>query len=348
MSFVCTRQRQSKQPPKATQQNTSGSSRHHLLQVHERTKTPPVLTAVDVETGMCMAEQIEDRTHHMQHLSTCLQPFLMECSRTQATLNNTVIQSDQKDFLKALLKMTATAVGNIALRQAPACTSQAQGSVERFHRTLMEQIRTLKLQIENNYGIHLSTTHPIMPWLVKHAAYLLNRYSVHSDGNTSYYRRWNKEHKTPICEFVETVLYMMPTAKHRPKMEARFFQAIWLGKDTSTNENILGISGQIVKARARQTKPDKYNKQMMDVIGSTPMTTPTPTSFVVLPKKIRSAAGKQQPQQRHRHSKHRNFQFRKQADTWLHPQSPTFQRQHRQRHTTEEHLYRPQQQQNGT
>jgi len=68
-------------------------------------------------------------------------------------------------------------------------------------------------------------------------------------------------------------------------MEARFFQAMWLGKDTSTNENILGVSGQIVKARTRQTKPDKYNKQMMDVIDSTPMTTPTPTSFVVLPKK---------------------------------------------------------------
>ena len=251
------------------------------------TKTTPVLTAVDVETGMCMAVQIEDRTHHMQYLSTCLQQFLMECGRTQATLNNTVIQSDQEDFLKALLKMTAAAVGNIAVREAPAYTSQAQGSVERFHRTLMGQIRTLKLRLENNYGIHLSTTHPIMPWLVKHAAYLLNRYSLHSDGNTSYYRRWNKEHKTPICEFGETVLYMIPTAKHRPKMEARFFQAIWLGKDTSTNENILGISRQIVKARTirRQTKPDKYNKQMMDIIDSTPMTTPTPTSFVVLPTK---------------------------------------------------------------
>ena len=108
------------------------------------TKTTPVLTAVDVETGMCMAAQIEDRTHHMQYLSTCLQQFLMECGRTQATLNNTVIQWDQEDFLKALLKMTATAVGNIAVREAPAYTSQAQGSVERFHRTLMGQIRTLK------------------------------------------------------------------------------------------------------------------------------------------------------------------------------------------------------------
>ena len=206
----------------------------------------------------------------------------MECGRTQATLNNTVIQPDQDDFLLALLKMTPTAVGNIAVRQAPAYSSQTQGSVEWFHRTLLGQVRALKLQLENNYGTHLTSKHPIMPWMVKHAAYLLNRYAVHAGGNASYYRRWNKEHMTPICEFGETVLHMLPTAKHRPKMEARFFQAIWLGKDTSTNENILGISKQIVKARTirRQTKPEKYNKQMMDIIDSTSMTTPTPTSFV--------------------------------------------------------------------
>ena len=65
-----------------------------------------------------------------------------------------------------------------------------------------------------------------MPWMVKHAAYLLNRYAVHSDGDASYYRRWSKEHKTPICEFGETVLYMPPTTKYAPKMESRFFPAV--------------------------------------------------------------------------------------------------------------------------
>ena len=84
---------------------------------------------------MCMAAQIEDRTNNMEYLSTCLQQFLMECGRTHAILNNTVIQSDQEDFLIALLKMTAaTFGGNLAVRQTPAHTSQAQGSVERFHR----------------------------------------------------------------------------------------------------------------------------------------------------------------------------------------------------------------------
>ena len=258
-------------------------------------QTTSVLTAVDVETGMCMAVQLEDKTQHVQYLSVCLQQFLMECGRTHAILNNTVLQSDQEDFIISLLKMVATAMGsNIAVRQAPAYTSQAQGSVERFHRTLAGQVRALKLQLETNYGIKLNSKHPIMPWLVKHAAYLLNRYSIHSDGNTSYYRRWGKEHKTPICEFGETILYMLPTAKQMPKMEARFYPAIWLGKDNSTNENILGISNKVVKARTirRQIKPDKYNKQLMDIINSSPaMIPPTTPSIVVLPQ---PAAAKQQ------------------------------------------------------
>ena len=184
----------------------------------------------------------------------------MECGRTHAILNNTVIHSDQEDFLIALPKMTAaTFGGNLAVRQAPAYTSQAQGSVERCHRTLMGQVRALKLQLENNYRIHLTSKHPIMPWMVKHAAYLLNRYAVHSDGNTSYYRRSNREHKTPICEFGETVLYMAPRTKYAPKMESRFFPAVWLGQDTATSENILEISGEAVKARTirRQIKPAK-------------------------------------------------------------------------------------------
>ena len=150
----------------------------------------------------------------------------------------------------------------------------------------MGQVRAIKLQLETNYGIKLNSKHPIMPWLVKHAAYLLNRYSIHSDGNTSYYRRWGKEHKTPICEFGETVLYMLPTAKHMPKMEAKFYPANWLGKDNSTTENILGISNKVVKRTIRrQIKPDKYNKQLMDIINSSPaMIPPTTPCIVVIPQ----------------------------------------------------------------
>ena len=109
-----------------------------------------------------------------------------------------------------------------------------------------------------------------MPWVIRYSPYLLNRYAIHS----------------AICEFGETVLYMLPTIKNMPKMEARFFVAIWLGKDTSRNKNIVDIPHKVVRLRTirRQVKPDKYITQMMDIINSTPWTTSTGTGFVLMPK----------------------------------------------------------------
>jgi hypothetical protein len=70
-----------------------------------------------------------------------------------------------------------------------------------------------------------------------------------------------------------------------PKTEARFFPAIWLGKDTSTSENISGISGKIVRARTirRQIKAAKYDNEMMDVINNSGMTAIPTAAFVPLP-----------------------------------------------------------------
>ena len=50
--------------------------------------------------------------------------------------------------------------------------------------------------------------HPVMPWLIKHSAFLTNNYLIHSDGVSSYFRRLKSDNKTPICEFGESILYM--------------------------------------------------------------------------------------------------------------------------------------------
>ena len=93
--------------------------------------TTPILTAIDVETGMSMATLIQDRTQHFEYLVNCMCNFLMESGRAQAILANAVLQSDQEQFLINLLK----AGNNISVRQSAAYNSQSQGSVERFHRT---------------------------------------------------------------------------------------------------------------------------------------------------------------------------------------------------------------------
>ena len=135
-----------------------------------------------------------------------------------------------------------------------------------------------------------------MPWVIRHAAYLLNRYAIHNDGKTSYFRRWNKEHKTPLCEFGETIQYMVAHHKKMPKLESRFYKGIWLGKDTMTSESIIGISGKIIRTRTirRQVEPEKYDRQLMDIINAPPWTPVTPTEALqpamMIPANATSAA----------------------------------------------------------
>ena len=234
-----------------------------------------------------MAVVVSNKTQDFNYHVQCIQSFLVECGRVQAVLSNTVVQSDQEEHLTTLLKATATKLGNnITVRQSPAYSSQSQGSVERFHRTLMGQVRTLKAQLEANYDISLTSQHPIIPWLVRHAVYLLNRYATHADGNTSFYRRWNKEHRTPLCEFGETVLYQLTNLKDLPKLENRFLPAIWLGKDTASGETLLGIATKVIRARTitRQPMPEKYNKQLMDILNNSGLNKfPTAGAAIPLP-----------------------------------------------------------------
>ena len=59
-------------------------------------------------------------------------------------------------------------------------------------------------------------------------------------------------------------------ARQRPHQQTRTpwaFSTWWLGSRTIR----------------RQVKPEKYNKQLLDVINNTPMTTPTASSFIILP-----------------------------------------------------------------
>ena len=241
--------------------------------------TTAILNGIDVETGMVMATMVGDKQQDFQYHVNCIQSFLMEFGKVQAVLNSSMLQPDQEDHLIALLRTTASKMGgNITIRQSPTYSSQAQGSVERFHRALMGQIRTLRAQLQQNYDRTTISKHPIVPWLVRHTAYLPNRDATHADGNTSYFRRWNKDHKAPLCEFGETVQYLLPTVKQLPKMEQCFFKAIWLGRDTATGETLLGIGNTVVRARTirRMPKPDKHDKQVFDVISRTGTTMASP------------------------------------------------------------------------
>ena len=94
---------------------------------------------------------------------------------------------------------------------------------------------------------------------------------------------------TTFCEFGETVHYMIQDVGLQGKPEKRFFTGIWLGKDTHTNESVLGIPGKITaRTVRRQVAPEKYNGQLMDTINVYPWNptkhTVAAPSFMPLPR----------------------------------------------------------------
>ena len=72
---------------------------------------------------------------------------------------------------------------------------------------------------------------------------------------------------------------MLPTVKQFPNLGPRFYNGIWLGKDTTRGESLVGTYNKIVRARTitRQIVPHKYNQQLLDCVHTGPRKTPAPT-----------------------------------------------------------------------
>ena len=80
---------------------------------------------------------------------------------------------------------------------------------ERFHGTLQSDCRVLLLSILNSLNIEfLPPMHPIFDWLVRHAAWVHERFrrSRH-DGRTAFARRMLREYPSQVVLFGETVIF---------------------------------------------------------------------------------------------------------------------------------------------
>ena len=95
--------------------------------------------------------------------------------RTQA-----IRQCRDEHGIKAIRRAAVKDIGRLARRLAPSGSSQSQGSVKTWHQTRFDQVRALRLALVQRLQLQstdLPVTHPLMPWIVKHAAWLIIRFS---------------------------------------------------------------------------------------------------------------------------------------------------------------------------
>ena len=60
------------------------------------------------------------------------------------------------------------------------------GAVEGWHNLLQGQIRPLRPDVEDRFGSIVGVTHQCVPWLVRHATWLLNRFQRRENGATAF------------------------------------------------------------------------------------------------------------------------------------------------------------------
>ena len=227
--------------------------------------TLTMLTVVDLLT-MLMLGIVVPSKGAITYAIDMTKRFLMECGRTYG-----ILQSDNEPAIKDLVRAVAAQVPGLSIRFSPKYSSKSLGAVGAMQKELYGQVRVLKRHIEVKYSMTLPPEHALLTWLVEHAAWLLNRYKIHTDGKTSFQRRWSKTFQSALCEFAETIQFRKSVwnsaGMSKAKLDVQWDFGLWLGRDTESNECLVGTSdGRLERCRSVRRLPpsQKYDKRLID------------------------------------------------------------------------------------
>ena len=103
--------------------------------------------------------------------------------------------------------------------------------------------------MEANLGKKIPEDHPVIAWMVKHAAATMNRFQVGRDGKTAYRRLKGRNFKRQYVKMGEAVWFLKPKTEGKNKGESRWGEGIWLGIREESGEYIIGTQKGVIKVR---------------------------------------------------------------------------------------------------
>ena len=195
-----------------------------------------------------------------------------------------ILKSDGEPAVRSLVKKSLEEVKiriddmeTITDEKSPPYDSQANGGTEVGIRIVRGQLRTLRLCLERRIGHRIPPNHPLMAWLLKHTAVLLNACVRGADGLTPWARARGRAFGMRIHAFAESVWWKQPAKgpqhDQEGNMAPRQFPGIFLGYNKASNTyRIMTNDGNMVKARGLQARPEdeKWEPERLKAITVTP------------------------------------------------------------------------------
>ena len=210
------------------------------------------LVAVDVDSGMIRVVPTQGKGVS-DYLVTGLRKFVESTFHTKVRLrcDNEPAAIVIAERVKALLP------GVVVLESTP------RHDHERAIRSVEDQVRVLRLDVEGRYGISLNANMSLWPWIARHAGWLLTRCKIKGNGCAPYQDAYGTKYSGDMLNIVETVLFRFPCPDHRRisgkrtlhKGDSVWERGIWCGRSEDTGEHILLTTEGRVMARTVRRLP---------------------------------------------------------------------------------------------
>jgi len=150
--------------------------------------------------------------------------------------------------------------GEMVMEESPVHESQSNGGIENAIKRWQGQLRAMLDALIAKYGKTIEKTHCILPWLVRYASTVMNRYGVGDDGKTCYERLKGKRFRNPVAEFGECIWYLKPGTKGVEKLYSRWETGIFAGIRDESGEVIVCTKDGTIKVRSFRRKASKEQR----------------------------------------------------------------------------------------
>ena len=118
-------------------------------------------------------------------------------------------------------------------------------------------MRTLRFNSERNLRLKIGPVSQLLPWIVRHAGFLITRFQVRPSGRTPFEELRMVKYTSPILQMFEKVLAPEAGVTDQ-KLRGPWQVGLWLGRSTDTNEHLISTETGVVRARTvRRVVPEE-------------------------------------------------------------------------------------------
>ena len=139
-------------------------------------------------------------------------------------------------------------------------------------REVQRQCRTLRISAEQNTCVRISGDSPLLRWLPRFAAQVMNKMRIGKDGKTSELKRTGRRWRKPMAQFGEKVWFREIGKDGVRSCACRVTQGIFVGHHDRTGAVLCITKNGFVRGKSwtRQTLSDAWESTNWDGLCGTP------------------------------------------------------------------------------